>query len=68
VSTVDQSSLEQAERIKAACNLDSTPKSGNRQTSHHWFLQFSNDQIVENLNVVGITLGNNSESISAAVS
>jgi hypothetical protein len=28
-STADQSSLEQAERIKAARNLDSTPKSGN---------------------------------------
>jgi hypothetical protein len=67
VSTADQSSLEQAERIKAARNLDSTPKSGNRQASHNSFLQFLNDQIVENLNVVGISLGNNSESISTSI-
>jgi hypothetical protein len=52
-----------------------TPKSGNRQTSHNLFLQFWNDQIVENLfsqkvenlNVVGISLGNNFESISTSV-
>jgi hypothetical protein len=67
VSTIDQSSLEQEERIKAALNLDSTPKLGNRQASHNSFLQFSNDQIVFNLSVVGISLGNNSEFVSSSV-
>jgi hypothetical protein len=53
-------------RIKAACNLDSTPKSSNSQTSHNSFLHFLNNQIVENLNAMGISLGSNCESISAS--
>jgi hypothetical protein len=67
VSIADQSSLEQLGRIKAARNLDSTLKSDNKQASHYLFLQFSNDQIVENLSVVGISLGNNLEFISSFV-
>jgi hypothetical protein len=52
----DQHSLERAERIKAACNLDSTPNLGNTTTSHASFLQFSNEKVVHNLNAVGISL------------
>jgi hypothetical protein len=66
-STTDQFSLKQEERIKATRNLDSTPKLDNRQTSHKSFLHFLNDQIVESLNVMGISLGNNSDSISASI-
>jgi hypothetical protein len=64
--TADQSPLEQAEKIKAAHNLDPTPKSGNKST-HNSFLQFTNEQVVENLSAVGISLGNSTNSIGSSV-
>jgi hypothetical protein len=64
--TADQSSLEQAEKIKAARNLDPTPKS-NKSTPHNSLLQFINEQVVENLSAVGISLGNSTDSIGSTV-
>jgi hypothetical protein len=65
--TTDEPSLEHAERIKVASNLDSIPESGKRITSHASFLQFSYEHVVDNLSVVGISLGNCVDSITNSV-
>jgi hypothetical protein len=64
----DQSSLEHVERIKPACNIDTTPNKGNNTTSQNSFLQFSNEQVMENLNTIDISLGTCTYSISSSVS
>jgi hypothetical protein len=65
--TADEPSLERAERIKAARNLDFNPKKGTKTTSHASFLQFSDEHVVDNLCTIGISLGSNMESISNSV-
>jgi hypothetical protein len=65
--TIAEPSLERAERLKAARNLDATTKKGNDITSHISFLQFSDDLVVDNLSAVGISLGDNVESIACSV-
>jgi hypothetical protein len=61
--TADQHSQERAERLKAARNLDYVLELGNNSTSHPSFLKFSNELVVGNLNVVGISLGETIESV-----
>jgi hypothetical protein len=63
----DEPSLERAERIKAARNLDFNPKKGTKNTSHVSFLEFSNEHVDDNLSVVGVSLGSNMESIANTV-
>jgi hypothetical protein len=66
--TADQPSLERAERIKAARNMDATPNKGNNTMPQTSFLQqFSNEHVVKNLTAVGISLGTTTDSISSSV-
>jgi aspartokinase len=65
--TTGEPSLEHAVRIKAARNLDFNLKKGTKNTSHALFLQFSNEHVVDNLSVVGISLGSNMESVTNSV-
>jgi hypothetical protein len=67
VDTADEPFLEQAERIKATRNLDFNPKKGTTNTSHAFFLQFSNEHVGDNLSAVGISLGSNMESVAISV-
>jgi hypothetical protein len=60
-------SLEHVERIKAARNLDSMPKKGTKFMSYASFLQFSNEQVANNLSSVGISLGNSVDSVTNAL-
>jgi hypothetical protein len=63
--TVDEFSLERAERIKAARNLDFKGKPDSAQLS---FLQFSNEDVMSNLDVVGINLDHGHTTIDSAIS
>jgi hypothetical protein len=66
--TADQPSLERAERIKAARNMDATPNKGNITMPQTSFLQqFFNEHVVKNLTAVGISLGTTTDSISSSV-
>jgi hypothetical protein len=65
--TTAELSMERAERLKAARNLDFTQENGNKNTSHASFLQFPNEIVVDNLNAVGISLGNSKELVSSSV-
>jgi hypothetical protein len=56
VDSVDQASLERAEKLKAARNLDSLPKQGTNDIPDK-SLHFSSKQVYDNLNSVGICLG-----------
>jgi hypothetical protein len=66
---VDESSLERAERIKAARNLDFNSGIGKPDYAHHSFLQFSNDIVIRNLDdAVGINLGHDHSIIDTSIS
>jgi hypothetical protein len=66
-NTGDEHSLDRAERIKAARNLDFTKEKGNISTSQTSFVHFANEYVVDNLLAVGISLGNNNNHISSSV-
>jgi hypothetical protein len=61
----DESSLECAERIKVAHNLDFRGKTNSAQFS---FLQFSNVDVMNKLDVVGINLDHDHTTIGTAIS
>jgi hypothetical protein len=63
--TVDESSLERAERMKAAHNLDFK---GNKEQSQSSLLILSNDVVMSNLGAVGFSLGQDQSSIASSVS
>jgi hypothetical protein len=65
--SVAKNSLDRAERIKAARNLDFILEKGNCDTSQISFISFSNEHMVDNLEVLGISLGNNVDSVNASV-
>jgi hypothetical protein len=65
--SADEHSLDRAEWIKAACNLDFTAEKGNISMTHASFIHFSNENVVENLQYVGISLGNSSDQITSLV-
>jgi hypothetical protein len=62
--SVDESSLEHAEWMKTARNLDFK---GNKHLAHPSFLPLSNDLVMSNLDVVGITLGLDKASIESSL-
>jgi hypothetical protein len=64
--TADEPSLERAERIKAARNMDTTQTKGNNSVSQDSFIHYSNEQVVHNLNALGISLGNSLDSVSSS--
>jgi hypothetical protein len=66
--TANESSLERAERIKAARNMDVTHDKGNTEISQHSFLEFSNEHVSGNLKAVGISLGKDIDSVSTSIS
>jgi hypothetical protein len=63
--TMDESSLERVERIQAAHNLDFKGKPDSAWLS---FLQFSKDDVISNLDVVGINLGHDHTTIDSSIS
>jgi hypothetical protein len=63
--SVDESSLERAERMKAAWNLDFK---GNTDQTQPSLLVFSNDEVLNNLGAVGISLGHDEASIDPSSS
>jgi hypothetical protein len=67
VETADQTNLEQAEKMKAAQNLDPSPKKGTIESSDKSFLNYSSEQVADNLNTVRIFLGKGNLEIGNAV-
>jgi hypothetical protein len=65
--SADEHSLDRAEQIKAVRNLDFNSEKGNSSTTETLFVHFSNDNVIGNLQSVGISLGNNSEQISLSI-
>jgi hypothetical protein len=63
--TVDESSMEWVERIKAARNLDFQ---GNIEHSQPSSLLLSDDEVLNNLGAVGISLGKDVSSVSSSLS
>jgi hypothetical protein len=63
--SADEPSFECVERIKAARNLDFR---GKIDSAHLSFLQFSNEDVMNNLDAVGINLGHDHTTIGAAIS
>jgi hypothetical protein len=61
--TVDESSMERAERIKAACNLDFQ---GNSKSPQPTSILFSDEEVLNNLGVVGISLGQDKSSVTSS--
>jgi hypothetical protein len=65
--SVDEHSLDRAERIKAVQNLNFNSVNGNSSTTEYSFAHFSNDNVIENLQSIGISLGNSSDQISLSI-
>jgi hypothetical protein len=65
--SVDEHSLDRAERIKAARNLDFTAEKGNNSKPLVSFVHFSNENVIDNLQSVGIVLGSSSDQITLSV-
>jgi hypothetical protein len=63
----DKHSLDRAERMKAARNLDFTSENGNSSDAQTSFVQFSNCNVIENLQFIGISLGDSADQISLVV-
>jgi hypothetical protein len=63
--SVDESMLERAEQMKAARNLDFK---GNHDQMQPSLLLLSNDEVVNNLGAVGISLGHDEASIDSSLS
>jgi hypothetical protein len=57
VENADQTNLERAEKMKAAHNLDASFVQGNTYSIATSFLHFSKEHVVDNLELIGITLG-----------
>jgi hypothetical protein len=65
--TVDENSLDRAERIKAARNLDFTSEKSNSSKSNVSFVHLSNKNVIDKLQGVGISLVNSSDQIISSV-
>jgi hypothetical protein len=65
--TTDQANLERAEKMKATWNLDPSPKQGTIESSEKSFLNYSREQVADNLNTIGICLGKGNLEIGNAV-
>jgi hypothetical protein len=65
--SADEHSLDHAERMKAVRNLDFTSQKGNSSITQTSFVQFSNSYVIENLQSIGISLGDSADQISLAV-
>jgi hypothetical protein len=65
--SVEEESLDLGERKKAARKLDFTSDKGNNNMSQSSFIHLSNEYVIENLEVVSISLGNSSEQIVESV-
>jgi hypothetical protein len=64
--SADEHSMDRAERMKAAKNLDAPLKQGNNPTEQS-FINFTSEQISHDLENLGFCLGQDTESISASV-
>jgi hypothetical protein len=53
----DQTNLKWAEKMKAARNLDASFDQGNTDSAATYFLHFPKEHVVDNLELIGITLG-----------
>jgi hypothetical protein len=65
--SVEEESLDLGERKKATRKLDFTSDKGNNNMSQSSFIHLSNEYVIENLEVVSISLGNSSEQIVESV-
>jgi hypothetical protein len=65
--TADEVSLERAERIKTAHNLDFPQGKGTPDELLYSFLQFPNEIVSSNLSVVGISLGHDSVAVTNSI-
>jgi hypothetical protein len=65
-ASADEHSLERAERIKVAKNLDAPPKQGN-QTAKITFLNLSTEYVSHNLANLGMCLGNDTAAVHSTV-
>jgi hypothetical protein len=65
--SADEHSLDRAEWIKAARNLNFNPVKGNSNTIDSLFVHLSNDFVTKNLQSIGISLGNSSDQITLLV-
>jgi hypothetical protein len=65
--STDEHSLDRAEQIKAAHNLDFNKANGNNNKTHSSFIHLSNDFVTKNLQSIGILLGNYSDQINISV-
>jgi hypothetical protein len=65
--SVEEESLDLGEQKKAARKLDFTSDKGNNNMSQSSFIHLSNEYVIENLEVVSISLGNSSEQIVESV-
>jgi hypothetical protein len=64
---MNEHSLGRAERIKAGRNLDFTSEKCNSSKSHASFIHYSNENVIDNLQVEGISIRNNSDQITSLV-
>jgi hypothetical protein len=64
---VDENSLDRAEWIKAAWNLDFTSKKGNNSKSNVSFVHLSNENVIDKLQGVSISLVNSSDQIISSI-
>jgi hypothetical protein len=48
--------------------MDTTQTKGNNSISQDSFIHYSNEQVVHNLNALGISLGNSLDSVSSSIS
>jgi hypothetical protein len=55
--TADKIKLERAEKMKVARNLDPSPQKGIIESPDKSFLNYSSEQVADNLNTIGIFLG-----------
>jgi hypothetical protein len=65
--SVEEESLDLGKRKKATRKLDFTSDKGNNNMSQSSFIHLSNEYVIENLEVVSISLGNSSEQIVESV-
>jgi hypothetical protein len=65
--TMDEHSLDRAERIKAARNLDSNTVKGNNNKTKSSLIHLSNECVTKNLQSIGISLGTCCDQINLSV-
>jgi hypothetical protein len=63
----DQTNLERAEKMKVAHNLDASFDQGNTDSAVASFFHFSKEHVVDNLELIGITLGKDDSEVCKAI-